>query len=94
MSEAGLSTDGERLLSAGCLIAEKRGGKLHVVENDVGGSDPKHRTLLVEFVEWREQRAKVLRTLLRVKEMSAVALAKGALAFSARVRSARPRGEI
>ena len=64
LSEAALRTDGKQLFSGGGLIAEKRGGKLHVMENDVGRLDPEHRRLLLDFVAWREQRAKVLRRLL------------------------------
>ena len=89
LSEASLRTDGKRLFSAGRLIAEKRGERLHVAE-DVAGGDPKHRKLLVEFVEWREQRAKVLRLLLRAKEMPTIAIASRAQALSARSQTARP----
>jgi len=94
LSEAALRTDGKQLFSNGRLIAEKRGGKLHVVENAIGPLGREHRTLLLDFVQWREQRAKVLRRLLRAKEMPALRGASGARAFSACSKPARSRGEV
>ncbi len=89
LSEAALRTDGAQLFSGGRLIAEKRGGKLHVMENAVGPLDQEHRALLLDFVEWREQRAKVLRMLLSAKETPALAHAYGARASRARSQPAR-----
>jgi hypothetical protein len=78
LQEAALRTDGERLFSGGCLIAERRGGKLHIVENAVGAADPEHRALLLEFVKWRERRAQVLRSLLSAKELLAATQVRAA----------------
>ena len=39
LSEAALRTDGAQLFSCGRLIAEKREGKLHVMENAEGPLD-------------------------------------------------------
>jgi hypothetical protein len=85
LQEATLRTDGKHLFSGGCLIAEKRGGRLHVVETAVGAADPRHRALLLDFVEWREQRAKVLRKLLSAKEMLVTAHRKGTQTRSSRL---------
>ncbi len=93
LCEAALRTNGKQLFSAGSLIAEKRGGKLHVKENVIGPVDPQHRTLLLDFVEWREQRAKVLRRLLNSKEMAAAVHARGARTLSARSQPARSKEE-
>ena len=93
LSEAALRTDGKQLFSAGCLIAEKRGGKLHVKENAVGSADPEHRALLMDFVEWREQRAKVLRGLLSAREMLAVARASRDQALGAYSEPGPTEGE-
>lgn len=84
LREAALRTDGAQLFSGGRLIAEKREGKLHVMENAAGPLDQAHRTLLLDFVEWREQRAKVLRMLLSAKETPALARAHGVRAPRAR----------
>jgi hypothetical protein len=93
LREAALRTDGKQLFSGGCVIAERRGGKLRVVENVVGAVNPEHRALLEDFVKWREQRAKVLRGLFSAKEMLATTRANGARPFSARSKQARSRGE-
>ena len=93
LSAAALRTNGKELFSAGRLIAEKRGGKLHVMENVAGAADPKHQALLLDFVEWREQRARVLRGLLSPKEMLAVARANGVRAFNARSQRSQPKEE-
>jgi hypothetical protein len=94
LSEAALRTNGEQLFSDGRLIAEKCEGKLHVMENAVGPLDREHRALLLDFVEWREQRAKVLRMLLSAKETPAPARAHGARAFRARSQPVRSGGEV
>ena len=93
LCEAALRTNGKQLFSAGCLIAEKRGGKLHVKEEVTGPVDPEHRTLLLDFVEWREQRAKVLRRLLNSREMAAAMRAHGSLTACARSQPARSKEE-
>ncbi|MGD1001128.1 MAG: hypothetical protein ABSA67_10580 [Candidatus Brocadiia bacterium] len=89
LEAAALRTNGKQLFSDGRLIAEKRGGKLHIMENAAGPLDQAHRTLLLDFVEWRERRAKVLRSLLSAKEMPAVARAYGARSLSARSQPVR-----
>ena len=94
LSESALRTDGKQLFSNGRLIAEKRGEKLRVMEDPVGPVERGHRLLLLEFVQWREQRAKVLRTLLGPKGMPAPVREDGAQSFSARSRQARSRGEV
>jgi hypothetical protein len=94
LSESALRTDGKQLFSNGRLIAEKRGGELHLMENVIGPSEQGHRLLLLEFVQWREQRAKVLRRLLGPKGMPAMARGDAAQSFSARSRQARSRGEV
>jgi hypothetical protein len=92
LSEAALRTNGKQLFSAGRLIAEKRRGKVHVMEDAAGPVNPEHQALLMDFVEWREQRAKALRGLLNAREMLALARASGAQTFSASSKVIRPKG--
>ncbi len=61
--EAPLKTDGIRLYSGATLLAEKRGGDVHVAPRAAGRVDAEHRALLLDFMEWRKQRDKVLRAL-------------------------------
>jgi hypothetical protein len=64
------------------------------MENAVEPLGREHRTLLLDFAQWREQRAKVLRRLLRTKELPALGSANGARAFSACPQPDRSRGEV
>ena len=93
LNEAALRTNGKQLFSDGRLIGEKRGTKIHVVENMTGAADTEQRRQLLDFAEWREQRAKVLRRLLNTRELLAVARANAGQPFRARSQPARPRGE-